>query len=143
MNRFNKLIQRQHAFYIGGGICKIISKILIRLIRWYYHCDIPASINIKGVYFCHQGFGIVINPNAIIGEGTYIQHGVTIGSRDDLKIEKAPKIGKNCYIGAKATIIGDITIGDNCKIGAGAVVISDVPSGCTAVGVPAKVIKNI
>lgn len=68
---------------------------------------------------------------------------MTIGSRDDLKIEKAPKIGKNCYIGAKATIIGDITIGDNCKIGAGAVVISDVPSGCTAVGVPAKVIKNI
>ncbi len=142
MNRFNRLIQKQHFLSSrGGGIYKIINKLLPRLIRWYYHCDIPSSLNIKGVYFCHRGFGIVINPNSKIGEGTYIQHGVTIGARDDLGVEQAPVIGKNCYIGAKASIIGNITIGDNCKIGAGAVVLSDVPSGCTAVGVPARIIK--
>ena len=117
---------------------------MYRLICWYYHCDIPYSINLKGVYFCHRGFGIVINPNAKIGEGTYIQHGVTIGSRDDTKNPNAPTIGKNCYIGAKAIIIGDITLGNNVKIGAGAVVAAgavvtkDVPPFTVVGGIPAK-----
>ncbi len=111
-------------------------------IRFYYHCDIPHSINPTGVFFCHNGFNIVINPKTKIGYNTYIQHGVTIGVRDDIKDCNAPIIGNNCYIGAKATIIGDIRIGDNCKIGAGALVISDIPSGCTAVGVPARIIKK-
>lgn len=82
----------------------------------------------------------MINKKAQIGEGTYIQHGVTIGIRDDARELEAPRIGKNCYIGARAIIIGDISIGDNVKIGAGAVVISDIPQGATAVGVPARIL---
>ena len=39
-------------------------------------------------------------------------------------------------------ILGKITIGKNSKIGAGAVVLTDVPPNCTAVGVPAKIIKR-
>ncbi|WP_214086441.1 hypothetical protein [Photorhabdus heterorhabditis] len=35
-----------------------------------------------------------------------------------------------------------VTIGNNVKIGAGAVVIGGIPSDSTAVGVPARVIKN-
>lgn len=109
-------------------------KLLGRMIRWYYHCDIPYSAGIDGVYFCHKGFGVVINPKTQIGRGTVIQHRVTIGEIG----EGVPTIGKNCYIGAGAIIIGCITIGDNVKIGAGAVVVKNVPDGCTAVGVPAK-----
>lgn len=127
-------------FIVGGVISRLFLKLFLRFINWYYHCDIPCNINLKGVFFCHNGFGVVINPNTSIGEGTYIQHGVTIGSRDDIKNPKAPTIGKNCYIGAKATIIGDITIGDNVRIGAGAVVLTDIPDGATAVGVPARII---
>lgn len=63
-----------------------------------------------------------------------------LGIRDDIKGSGAPRIGRNCYIGAKATIIGNITIGDNVKIGAGAVVISDIPDGAIAVGVPARIV---
>lgn len=44
--------------------------------------------------------------------------------------------------GAKATIIGNITIGNNVKIGAGAVVVKDVPSNSTVIGVPARIIKR-
>lgn len=109
------------------------------MIRVYYHCDIPIAVDIRGVYFCHKGFGIVINPNAQIGEGTVIQHRVTIGEIDGC----SPIIGRNCYIGAGAIIIGGITIGDNVKIGAGAVVVTDIPANTTAVGVPAKVIKKV
>ena len=41
--------------------------------------------------------------------------------------KKAPQIGDHCFIGAGATIVGDIRIGDFVKIGAGAVVFTDVP----------------
>lgn len=140
MNRFNRIIQKEYSLYLKGGIWRMSCKLINRLLRWYYCCDIPYSLDLRGVYLCHNGFGIVINKNSSIGEGTYIQHGVTIGERDDIKNSNAPWIGKNVYIGAKAIIIGDVKIGDNAKIGAGAVVLSDVPEGATAVGVPAKII---
>lgn len=71
MNRFNYLVQKQYSLSRLGAIGLIASKLLCRLIRWYYHCDIPYTLNLKGVYFCHKGFGIVINDNAKIGKGTY------------------------------------------------------------------------
>ena len=39
-----------------------------------------------------------------------------------------PKIGNDCILGSKATVIGAVTIGDNVTIGACAIVTKDVPS---------------
>jgi len=50
---------------------------------------------------------------------------------------RSPRIGCHVYIGAGASILGDVNIGDFAKVGAGTVVTSDVPAGCTAVGNPA------
>jgi len=38
-------------------------------------------------------------------------------------------------------VIGNITVGDFAKIGSGSVVTKPVPSGCTAVGVPARLVN--
>jgi acetyltransferase-like isoleucine patch superfamily enzyme len=51
------------------------------------------------------------------------------------------RIGRNVWIGGKATITKGVTIGDNAIIGANAVVTHDVPMNAVAVGVPARVIK--
>ena len=51
---------------------------------------------------------------------------------------QSPVIGNDVFIGTGAKIIGGVTIGDNVKIGANAVVVKDIPSGCTALGIPAK-----
>lgn len=45
-------------------------------------------------------------------------------------------------IGSGAVILGNVTVGDHVKIGANAVVVKDIPSNCTAVGVPARVVKK-
>ena len=34
------------------------------------------------------------------------------------------------------------TIGDNVRIAAGAVVLTDIPDNCTAVGIPARVVRK-
>lgn len=134
-----KLIELQYRLYRGGVISRIASKLIYRYIRIRYQCDISYQCNLKDVYLCHQGFGIVINPKAKIGAGTYIQHGVTIGINETTM--QAPSIGCNVRIGARAVIIGGIHVGDNAVIGAGAVVVKDVDENTTVVGVPAKVIR--
>ena len=85
-----------------GGAKRFITKILRRFIRWYYHCDIAGAAIIKGVYFCHEGFGVVIHPKARIGAGTVVQHRVTIGEKET---DCVPVIGENCFIGAGAIIL--------------------------------------
>jgi serine O-acetyltransferase len=50
-------------------------------------------------------------------------------------------IGDNVDIGAGAKLLGRITIGDDVRIGANAVVITDIPSGATAVGIPARIVR--
>lgn len=52
-------------------------------------------------------------------------------------------IGKNCWIGAGAVILGGVTVGDNSVIGAGSVVTRDIPANCVAVGNPCRVIRKI
>lgn len=89
-----------------------------------------------------------------IGDNVSIAHGVTIMSvshnytgRDvpirDQGISAEPiKISDNVWIGAKATILGNVSIGSGVVIGATAVVTKDIPDDCVAAGVPARIIKE-
>lgn len=52
------------------------------------------------------------------------------------------RIGDNVFIGARSTILYDVTIGDNVIIGAGSLVNKDIPSGSVAVGVPCRVVGS-
>ena len=81
--------------------------------------------------------GVVIHEDAVIGDDCMIMQQVTIGMIGDGEV---PTIGNRVYIGAGAKIIGKLTVGDGARIGANAVVTKDVPPGCTAIGIPARVI---
>ena len=52
------------------------------------------------------------------------------------------RIGKNCWIGSKVTILDGVCIGDGCVIAAGAVVTRSMPANSVIGGVPARVIKS-
>lgn len=52
-------------------------------------------------------------------------------------------IGDGSYIGINTVIVGNVKIGKHCVIGANSVVTKDVPDYSVAVGIPARVIKNI
>lgn len=55
---------------------------------------------------------------------------------------KGIKIGCDCWIGAKATILDGAVIGDGCIVAAGAVVRGEIPAYSIIGGVPAKVLKQ-
>ena len=96
----------------------------------------PAASIGSAVYLDHAT-GIVIGANVVIGDEVTVLQNVSIGRRSELPT-RSPRIGRGVFIGAGATILGDISIGNFAKIGAGTVVTSDVPAGCTAIGNPAR-----
>ncbi len=53
---------------------------------------------------------------------------------------KPVKIGNNCFIGARASLLPGTVIGDNCIIGACAVVKGTIPEGSIVIGNPARII---
>lgn len=56
---------------------------------------------------------------------------------------KGIKIGNNCWIGAKATILDGTVIGNGVVVAAGAVVTGIFPDNVVIGGVPAKILKEI
>jgi len=127
-----RLFSCRGVFYLGA-----LYKIVVFLI---FNSVVPLSCKIgRGSRFMYGGIGCVIHKNAIIGENVAIGQGVTIGRK---KIDGAPIIGNDVYIGAGSRILGDITIGDNVIIGANAVVLNSVPNNSIVAGAPAVMVRS-
>lgn len=89
-----------------------------------------------------------------LGENSTLAYGVTIlthadpnGPKNKLSNIYPPKqapviIGRDCWIGANATILPGVTIGDFSVVAAGSVVTKNVPSGVVVAGNPAVVKKT-
>ena len=100
----------------------------------------PATRIGKGVFVDH-GTGIVIGETAVIGDDVSMLQGVTLGGTGAERGDRHPKIGKGVLLGAGAKVLGNITIGDYAKVASGSVVLKPVPPGCTAAGVPARLVN--
>ncbi|GAA0670993.1 serine O-acetyltransferase [Rheinheimera tangshanensis] len=123
-----------------------------KILRFYYRYrlkrlgsrlgfSIPPNVFGPGLCIAHIG-PIIVNSAAKIGSNCRIHVCVNIGTAAGHEF-KAPKIGKNCYIGPGVKMYGDIEIGDNVAFGANAVVNKSFPKGnCTLGGIPAKVISD-
>ena len=96
--------------------------------------------------------GSLVGYKAEIGPGVLINTGVQIDHHNVLnqccQLDPGVVMAGNvtlrecCHVHTGATIINRIEIGRGAVIGAGAVVIGDIPPNCTAVGVPARIIKG-
>jgi serine O-acetyltransferase len=100
----------------------------------------PATRIGRGVFIDH-GTGIVIGETAVIGDDVSMLQGVTLGGTGAERGDRHPKVGKGVLLGAGAKVLGNITIGDYAKIASGSVVLKPVPPGCTAAGVPARLVN--
>ena len=103
--------------------------------------EIHPGAKIGKCLFIDHGMGIVFGETAEIGDNCTIYHGVTLGGTGKDTGKRHPTLGNNVLIGAGTKVLGPVYIGDNARIGAGSVVLKNLPANCTAVGVPAEVVR--
>ena len=101
----------------------------------------PGATIGKGFVIDH-GSGVVIGETAEIGDNCTVYQGVTLGGTGKDVGKRHPTLGNNVMVGAGAKVLGPFYIGDNTKIAANAVVLKEIPENCTAVGIPAKVVRK-
>lgn len=86
------------------------------------------------------GDAVIVNTNSVVEHDCVVQDGVHLSPMSSLA--GGVCVGECSWIGLNASVIQQISIGKNVIVGAGSVVLKDVPSGSTAVGVPAIVVKS-
>ncbi len=98
---------------------------------------------------CHYGCagGIEIGANTIMGiyvtmhSENHVFTDTTLPIRSQGVTRQGIKIGRDCWIGAKVTILDGAVIGNGCVVAAGAVVRGSFPDNCVIGGVPARILK--
>jgi sugar O-acyltransferase (sialic acid O-acetyltransferase NeuD family) len=96
--------------------------------------------------------GVVITLDVSLGDFSVINLNTTIGHNSNLgtfnslmpgvNIAGDVQLADRVYVGSGANILNGRTVGAQTKIGSGAVVTKDLPANCTAVGVPAVIVKK-
>jgi serine O-acetyltransferase len=100
----------------------------------------PAAKMGRGIMLDH-GTGIVIGETAVVEDDVSIMQDVTLGGTGKEAGDRHPKIRRGVLLSLGAKVLGNIEIGEYSRVGASSVVLKSVPAGCTAVGVPAKLVN--
>ena len=111
--------------------------------------EIGDNVGIGEFAYIGGGGGTSIGANTIIGQYLSIHpenHNFSDKNRlirNQGVTRKGVKIGDNCWIGSKVTILDGVVVGNNCVIAAGSVVTKNFPNNTLIGGVPAKVLKSL
>ena len=129
-----------HKLYLGGHTFS--ARALSQAARFFTGIEIHPGATIgKGLVIDH-GMGVVIGETTEIGDDCTLYQGVTLGGTGKDVGKRHPTIGNRVLVGAGAKVLGPIVIEDNCKVAANAVVLKDITENSTAVGIPAKVVRQ-
>ena len=129
----HKLYTKKHYF-----MARWVSQRAVRKTGIEIH---PGAKIGKGLLIDH-GSGVVIGETAEIGDYCLLYQGCTLGGTGKDHGKRHPTLGNNVMVGCGAKVLGPFTVGDNAKIAANAVVLEPVPANSTAVGVPARIVKQ-
>ena len=132
---------RRANWFLRHGMPLIARWISQRCVR-KTNIEIHPGATIGRRLFIDHGTGVVIGETTEIGDDCTLYQGVTLGGTGKDKGKRHPTLGNNVMVGAGAKVLGPINIGNNVRIAAGAVVLSDIPDNCTAVGVPARIVRR-
>ena len=119
-----------------------VARLLSQLGKWLTGVEIHPGATIgRGILIDH-GAGIVIGETAVVGDNCTLYQGVTLGGTGKDTGKRHPTLEDGVLVGAGAKLLGPFTVGAGAKVAANAVVLGPIPAGCTAVGIPARVVRR-
>ena len=127
-----------HALAMRGWVT--MPRLISHVARLLTGIEIHPRAQIGRRLFIDHGMGIVIGETAIVGDDCHLYQGVTLGGTSTRREKRHPTLDRGVIFGSGAQILGPITVGADARVGANAVVTKDVPPGCTAIGIPARLI---
>ena len=129
-----------HKLYLGGHTFS--ARAISQAAKFFTGIEIhPAATIGRGLVIDH-GMGVVIGETTEIGDNCTLYQGVTLGGTGKDTGKRHPTLGDNVLVGAGAKVLGPIVISNNSKVAANAVVLKDITENSTAVGIPAKVVRQ-
>lgn len=130
------------AYWLWNHGCKFSARAISQIVRHTTGVEIHPGAKLgRGILIDH-GAGVVIGETAEVGDGCTIYQGVTLGGTGKDEGKRHPTLEKNVLVGCGAKVLGPFTIGEGTKIAANAVVLEAIPEHCTAVGVPARIVRQ-
>lgn len=129
------------AHYFHKKKLYLTARVISQLARFFTGIEIHPGATIGKGLFIDHGMGVVIGETTEIGDNCLIYQGVTLGGTGKDRGKRHPTLGDNVMVGSGARVLGPFKVGNNVKIAANAVVLEAVPDNCTAVGVPARVVR--
>lgn len=136
----NKVTIRQYSCLVGNAFGNRNQQLRIKI----------GDRSYIGRYTILESFNqVIIDEDVLIGPRVYISDSQHEYSNPNIPIDlqyfqsdnNTVTIQRGAWVGAGATIVGDLTVGYGSVIGANSVVTSDVPSHCVVIGNPAMVLK--
>ncbi len=132
---------RTHAFVSGCSNISIGDRVIIRpnsifFTKSFDHKNRQGSITIEDDVLLGPAIHIFTNRHRFTGLDKPIIDQGSEKSKDVV-------IKKGAWVGAGSTILPGVTIGKYAVVGAGSVVTKDIPDQTLAVGVPARVIRDL
>ncbi len=140
-NGFHAVIWHRFSHLLWSWKLRALARLSSNLARMITGVEIHPQAQIGQHLFIDHGTGCVIGQTAIIGNDVTLYHGVTLGGvGKGVGPKRHPTIEDGVMIGSGAQILGDIIIGSGARVGSNSVVVQNIPAGCTAIGIPAKII---
>jgi serine O-acetyltransferase len=138
---FHALESHRIAHWLWNAGRKAMALFLQSRVSQLFAVDIhPAARMGRGIMLDHAT-GIVIGETAVVEDDVSIMQDVTLGGTGKEAGDRHPKIRRGVLLSLGAKILGNIEVGEYSRVGAGSVVLKSIPPGCTAVGVPARLVN--
>ena len=131
--------RRAHWFYLHN--MKFIARWLSQRARHKTGVEIHPGATIGKGLFIDHGMGVVIGETTVIGDYCLLYQNCTLGGTGKEHGKRHPTLGDHVLVGSGAKVLGPFKVGDYARIAAGAVVLNEIPANCTAVGVPAHIVR--
>jgi acetyltransferase-like isoleucine patch superfamily enzyme len=108
------------------------------------HVRVGRHAMITAIEEVHIGEGCLLSEQVFVSDHA---HGTAPGAipptRQALTALGPVRIGRHCFIGIRACIMGGVTLGDHCVVGANSVVTHSFPAGSVVAGAPARLLKTL